>query len=146
SLKIGGNPFEGFFKLKTPVSDPDVDAKMKGTINLGDLAKAFPVAGTEALNGIVSADMTLKAKMSDVDAGRYEQVQANGFFNIADMLYDAVDMPPVKINELKTTLAPKNLTISNFDGKLGKSDLRASGSMDNVLAYFSTDKTMRGDL
>ncbi|HMR42444.1 MAG TPA: AsmA family protein, partial [Saprospiraceae bacterium] len=146
SLKIGGNPFEGFFKLKTPVSDPDAGAKMKGTINLGDLAKAFPVAGTEAMNGIVSADMTLKAKMSDVDAGRYEQVQANGFFNISDMLYDAVDMPPVKINELKTTLTPKNLTISSFDGKLGKSDLRASGSIDNVLAYFSTDETMRGDL
>ena len=38
------------------------------------------------------------------------------------------------------------MEIKNFDAKLGRSDLRASGSIDNILAYFSTTKTMRGNL
>jgi hypothetical protein len=38
------------------------------------------------------------------------------------------------------------MEISNFEGKLGKSDLKARGSIKNILAYFSPKKTMYGDM
>ena len=146
SLRIGSNPLEGYFNLKTPESNPTVDTRINGTLNLGELSKAFPMEGVQELAGIIKANMTIKASMNQIDQQQYDQVNMSGDFAMTGVSYRAADMPPVKINQLTTSLTPQRVDIQTFDAKLGKSDLRASGSIDNLLAYFSTNKTMRGNL
>ena len=41
---------------------------------------------------------------------------------------------------------PNNVVLKEFDLKIGKSDIQASGTLDNILTYFSRDKIMRGNL
>ncbi len=146
ALRIGSNPIEGRFNLKTPETNPTVDTKIAGTLNLGELSKAFPMAEVQELTGIIKADILAKASMRQVDEGQYEQVTMQGNFNIQNMNYRAKGMPPVRINALTASLSPQKVDIPNFDARLGKSDIRASGKVDNVLAYFSTTKTMTGSL
>lgn len=146
SLRIGSNPLEGYFNLKTPETNPTVDTKINGTLNLAELSKAFPLEGVQELAGIIKANMMIKASMNQIEQQQYDQVNMAGNFAMTGISYRADDMPPVKINQLTTSLTPQRLDIQTFDAKLGKSDLRASGSIDNVLAYFSTNKTMRGNL
>jgi vacuolar-type H+-ATPase subunit H len=146
SLKIGSNPLEGYFNLKTPESDPTVDMKLNGTLNLGELSKAFPMEGVQELAGIIKANMTVKAAMSQIDQGKYDEVNMAGTFGMSGISYKSAGTPAVKINSLATTITPQRLDIQTFDAKLGNSDLQASGSIDNALAYFSTSKTMRGNL
>ena len=146
SLKIGSNPLEGYFNLKTPERDPTIDMKLNGTLNLGELSKAFPMEGVEELAGIIQTNMTLKASMSQIDQAKYDEVNMAGSFGMRDVAYKSADMPAVKINSLATNITPQRLNIQEFDAKLGRSDLRASGSIDNLLAYFSANKTMRGNL
>ncbi len=146
SLRIGSNPLEGYFNLKTPESDPTVDTKIAGTLNLGELSKAFPMEGVQELAGIIKANVTMKADMSQIDQAKYDQVNMAGDFAMSGISYKAADMPAVKINQLTTSLTPQRVDVQNFDAKLGKSDLRANGSIDNILAYFSTNKTMTGTL
>lgn len=145
-LKIGSNPIGGYFHLKTPETNPTVDTKITGTLNMGELSKAFPMEGVQELAGIIKADVTAKASMSQVDAQQYDQVQMAGNFNIQNLTYRSAGTPAVKINSLITSLSPQKVDIQTFDARLGKSDIRASGSIDNILAYFSTNKTMRGNL
>ncbi len=146
SLKIGSNPLEGYFNLKTPESDPTIDTKINGTLNLGELSKAFPMEGVQELAGIIKANITMKAAMSQIDAQQYDQVNMAGDFALSGMTYRASGSPTVKINSLATSITPQRLDIQNFDAKLGNSDLKANGSIDNLLAYFSTTKTMKGTL
>ena len=146
SLRVGSNPLEGYFNLKTPESNPTVDTKINGTLNLGELSKAFPMEGVQELAGIIRANMTIKASMSQIDQQQYDQVNMAGDFGMTGISYRAEGMPAVKINQLSTSLTPQRVYIQNFDAKLGKSDLRATGNIDNLLAYFSTNKTMRGNL
>jgi hypothetical protein len=146
SLKIGSNPLEGYFNLKTPETDPTVDMKLNGTLNLGELSKAFPMEGVQELAGILKANMTIKAAMSQIDQGKYDEVNMAGTFGMTGISYKSAGTPAVKINSLATTITPQRVDIQTFDAKLGNSDLRASGSIDNLLAYFSTTKTMRGNL
>lgn len=146
SLRIGSNPLEGHFNLKTPESDPTVDTRLNGTLNLGELSKAFPVEGVQELAGIIKANITMKAAMSQIDRGQYDQVNMAGDFAMSGISYKAADMPAVKINSLNTSLTPQRVDIREFDARLGKSDLRANGAIDNILAYFSTNKTMTGTL
>ncbi len=143
-LKIGSNPLEGYFKLRTPISDPDVDTKVKGVLNLEELNKAFPM-GVQTLNGIVNADFVLKTRMSTIDAADYANVNMSGNASIQNMNYVAEGMPPVKINTLRMDFTPQKVNLPSFDMQLGKSDLTGSGSIDNILAYFSPEKTMRGN-
>lgn len=145
-LKIGSNPISGYFHLKYPETNPTVDTKIAGTLNMGELSKAFPMEGVQELSGIIKADVLAKASMNQIEAQQYEQVQMAGNFNIQNLTYRSAGMPAVKINSLITSLSPQKVDIQNFDARLGKSDIRASGKIDNILAYFSTNKTMRGSL
>ena len=146
SLRIGSNPLEGYFNLSKPESDPTVDTKIKGVLNLGELSKAFPMEGVQELSGIIRADVLAKASMSRIERQAYDQVQMAGDFSMQNMIYRATGTPTVRINNLSAGLSPQKLDLRAFDARLGKSDLRASGAIDNLLAYFSTNKTMTGNL
>jgi AsmA-like C-terminal region len=145
-LQVGSNPLSGHFNAKTLVTDPTVDTRLNGTLNLGELAKAFPMEGVSELAGIIKADVALKAAQSQLDKAQYEQVNVAGTLGVSGITYRATGSPDVRVQSLQTAFSPQKVTIDNFDAKLGKSDIQASGSIDNVLAYFSTNKTMRGTL
>ncbi len=146
SLRIGSNPLEGYFHLKTPETDPTVDTKINGTLNLAELTKAFPVEDVQELSGIIKANIMMKAAMSQVESQAYDQINMAGDFGMTGITYRAAGTPTVKINTLSTSLTPQHVDIQNFDARLGKSDFKASGKIDNILAYFSTNKTMTGSL
>ncbi|MEM9820702.1 MAG: AsmA-like C-terminal region-containing protein, partial [Bacteroidota bacterium] len=146
TMKLGNNPFEAVFALKTPMSDPDIDAKMNGVIQLDELAKAFPMDGIQTLNGSINANLTTKTKLSFIDRQEYEKVDMSGDLRITNMNYVTEGLPAVKIREMEMSFNPKNVQLSNFEGLLGKSDVKAKGTIDNILAYFSPEKTMTGQI
>lgn len=146
ALKIGSNPLEGYFRLKTPVTDPNIDTRIKGILNLGELTKAFPVEDVQEMAGILNADITTKAAMSQIDAGRYEAVNMAGTLKMDNFVYRSAGEPDVRISSLNTTFSPQKVDLQNFNAKIGRSDFAVNGSIDNVLAYFSTDKTMTGKM
>lgn len=145
SLKVGDNPVEGYFKLRTPLSDPDVDTQLKGILNLGDFVRAFPLEGVKTLNGLIKADIAVRTKMSTIDKGDYANVDMKGEASIENMDYVAEGIPAVRIDAMRLFFTPRNVQVPNFDMKLGKSDMNGNGSIDNLLAYFSPTTTMKGN-
>ena len=143
-MNLGNNPFEARLNLKNPISDPDVDTKINGIINLADLAKAFPMEDVEKLNGVITADLTANTKLSYVDKQQYERVKMNGMMQIENLNYVASGLPAVNIETTNITFNPQNAKIENFKARLGKSDMEAKGSLNNILAYLSPEKTMTG--
>lgn len=146
ALNVGNGNMKGYFYLKTPVSDPDIDTKIDANINLAEVAKAFPMEDVKNLNGAIAANIVAKTKMSYIDNKQYERVNMNGNLRINNMNAEPTDMPKVKVNNLAMNFTPNFVGIENFNGQLGKSDLVASGKIDNILAYFSPKKTMKGAL
>lgn len=143
---MGGKPFEGRFKLTTPLSDPNIDTKVKGLIDLAEIYKAFPMEGVTELSGIIDADFTAQTRYSTLEKGDYENANVSGSSSIKDLIYDAEGIPKVFVSEAQANLSPKKIEVNNFNGKLGKSDLQISGQLDNILAYFSPNKTLTGDV
>ena len=143
---MGEDPFEGRFKLTTPISDPNIDTKVKGRIDLAEINKAFPLEGVTELSGIINADFTAQTRLSTLEKGQYEDANVSGNAGIKNLTYNAQGIPKVFISDAQATLNPKKIEVSNFTGKLGKSDLQISGQLDNILAYFSPNKTLTGDV
>ncbi len=143
-LLVGNRPFDMVFFLKTPLSDPDVDARIKGVINLEEWAKAFPMDGVKS--GIIDADARIKTRMSYIDKEQYDRVDMSGKVAVQNLKYRDADMPPVHIRALNTVFTPQRMEVDRFDAKFGDSDLQAKGSIRNILAYFSPKKTMTGTM
>lgn len=143
-MNLGNNPFEARLNLKNPISDPDIDTKINGIINLADLAKAFPMEDVQTLNGVITADLTANTKMSYVDRQQYERVKMDGTMQIENLNYIATGLPAVNIKTTNISFTPQSAKIDNFKAMLGKSDIEARGSLNNIMAYFSPEKTMTG--
>lgn len=146
AINIGNGSISGYFFLRTPVSDPDIDTRLDGKFRLDELASAFPMESVKNLNGQIYADIQAKTRMSYIDNKHYDKVNVSGTLNISDMRADATGYPPVNISNLAMKFSPDFVGIERFSGKLGKSDVEASGRIDNFLAYFTPDKTIKGNL
>lgn len=144
--KLGANPIDLVLHLRTPVSDPNVDLKAKGTLNLADVPKLLPMDGIQNLSGVINMDIVLKTLMSYIDKKQYEKVNMNGNLAVNNMSVKMADKPAIFINNLAMKFTPNYVGVDNFNGKLGKSDIQASGTIDNILAFFSTNKTMTGNV
>jgi hypothetical protein len=144
-VEMNGDPFDAKLLLKTPVSDPDIDAFMKGKIDLSGIQKLVPLEKGTTLSGIVTADVTAKGRMSAIEQKRFEQFNARGNFGITGMNYTSSDMKePVLIKTLQMAFNPQRVDLTAFTAKVGKSDFNATGSLDNFLVYAIKDETLRG--
>ncbi len=146
SLRIGDNPVEGAFNLKHPISDPAVIARAKGVIVLEELRKAFPMEGIEEMSGRINADLAVNTTLSLIESEQYEKVNMSGDLAVNNLKYKGEGYPKVDIRSAKAEFTPKFVRIDHFDAQLGKSDVKGSGSVKNILAYFSPEKTMRGQM
>lgn len=143
--KIADNPFEARFLLKNPISDPDFNGSLKTNLNLANLNKVIPSEGF-AYSGMVDADFQVAGVMSDINAERYESVQASGDIALNNVHLQSDSLPyAVKVNQAKMSLAPQATTLHTFEAKLGESDLNANGSLANLIGYYLNDEVLKGD-
>jgi hypothetical protein len=144
-LEIGTDPIDAQIHVSTPVSDPNVSAKVNGRIDLATVPKLYPMDGLEQLTGLLVATLDFKGKMSDIDKKNYTAVEASGDLKATNVVYDSKQTPmPVKISSLGLTFSPKNVTLNSFDAVLGKSDISATGTLDNFMGYFFGKGSLTG--
>ena len=144
-LVLGRNPVDATMVLRTPVSDPDVDARVKGRVDLADVRRTLKLEGIDQLAGTVSADASVRTRMSYVDRKQYEKVNASGSVDVANMTVKGKTLPkPLSIQQASLRLAPERAELRSFQGTIGSSDLAASGTIDNLLGFMLRDDTLSG--
>jgi hypothetical protein len=144
-LRLGANPVDARMVMRTPVSDPDVDAHLAGKVDLADVRRTVKLEGIDQLAGTVAADATVRTRMSYVDQKQYDKVGASGSVDVAGLTVKGPTLPhPLTIQQASLALAPQRAQLKSFSGTIGSSDLQASGTIDNLLAFVMRDDTLRG--
>ena len=142
---IGRNPIDATLVLKTPISDPDVDARLRGKVDLADVGRTVKLEGIDKLTGTVAADAAVRTRMSYIDKGQYDKVGASGTVDVADLTVKGQALPkPLAIRQASLSLAPQRAQLRSFQGTVGSSDLQASGTIDNLMSFAMRDDTLRG--
>ncbi|MEO5642169.1 MAG: AsmA-like C-terminal region-containing protein [Bacteroidia bacterium] len=142
-VDFGGNPVDAALHVSTPVSDANIDGWVKGSIDLGGMKDLLPLDKDEQLTGKVNADVKMKGRMSQIEKSQYDQFQCSGVIGVVNMLYKSPDVPyGVNINAMDMQFNPQFITLSKFDGKLGKNDIRADGRIDNLMGYMFKDSAL----
>lgn len=146
SFNLGGNPFSGNLNITTPMSDPNLKAHAKGTINLGMIKEVYPLEKGTELNGTIAADINIATRMSAIEKEQYENVSASGSLKLTNMVYKGTDMPEVLINNAALEFTPRYVNLPALDVKIGKNDISANGRLENFIAYALKDQTLKGQL
>lgn len=144
-LRLGDDPVDAALVLRTPISDPDIDARVRGRVDLGALRRTVKLAAVQELAGILTADASVRTRLSAVDRGAWESVQAGGTIAVRDLALRATSVAhPVRVPEATLVLAPQRAVLQSFSGAIGGSDLQGRGELDNILAYLLRDEALRG--
>ncbi len=145
--EMGNEPFDARLVGKTPVSDADIDALAKGQIDLASISKIVPLEDGTTMKGILLADMAMKGRMSAVQKQQYENFNASGSMKLTGFNYVSKEYKDgVNINSCELVFNPKNIGLNNFDLKTGNTDVKANGTLDNLLGFYFKDEMLKGFL
>jgi len=146
SFRIDQDVFDAKANIKNIIENALVDARIKGTVNLGNVAKAYPVKLDIPLTGILKADVETKFDMKSVETGAYEKIQNKGLMSLSGFNYQADGFPqPFVISQADVQFNPSRITLSRFDAKTGSSDLAINGTLDNFYGFVFKDQTLQGN-
>lgn len=145
SFRIDQDVFNVQANVKNIVENPLVDAKLKGTINLGNVSKAYPVKLDTPLSGILKADVETKFDMKSVEANQYQNIQAMGNASITGFKYVDADKKAYTINTAVAQFSNQKINLQQLDMTTGKTDLKVNGVLENFLGYAFKNQELRGN-
>ena len=129
------------------LGDPLVDLKVKGSLPLNKVPEFYPLEGVNKITGNLDADITFKGLLSDVENEKFNNVDFGGNLNIANLIYDAIDLPmPVSIELVQLDFSPQKANLLAKNVVLGKSDFNITGGVENIINYVLADGTIDGKL
>ncbi|MCD4789582.1 MAG: hypothetical protein K8R37_06230 [Bacteroidales bacterium] len=146
-LKLGNNPVDISMLIKTPVSDPEIDGKIKGKLDLASVKDYYPLDKGEELSGTFLTDITLQGKMSSIENEQYEDFTAIGSMLVKGLKYKSGYVnEPIEISNAQLNFSPQYLDLVSFKSKIGKNDFNAKGKLENYMAYVFKDGKLKGEL
>ncbi len=146
NMLLDGEKMSGRLFVKN-FNDYTWDVALKGNIDLEKLTKIYPLENM-VLAGKLYADIETKGKMSDLDAERYDQMPTSGTMSVENFSYKSSDVPQgFNIATAKVAFDPAKVTINQFSGNSGRTDINLDGYVSNYINYIVKDnQTIRGKM
>lgn len=144
-IVLGGDALDGTLTVRTPTSDPDVAVRVAGRLDLANVPRTIKLTNVQQLAGIVVANASMRARMSDVNQKRYDRVSAGGKLEIRQLVLNAADLrQPLNIQEAVLAFTPRQAELTSLRGRVGSSDIAMRGSLENVLGFALGREDLRG--
>ena len=147
NFKIDSDVFKSSALIKNLTGNMQVSADVDGTLNLANLTKAYPLELDNELSGILKAKLHTSFDMNAIETSAYERIKASGNANISNLVFtsDAMNQP-LHISKADMTFNPSTVTLNSFDAKTGKSDISATGTINNLIGFMMSKKVnLKGD-
>ncbi len=145
SFKIDEDIFSGNGSVYNLTKNPSVNAKINGVLNLGNINKAYPVELKNELSGILKANLHTQFDIKAIQKNIVSRIKNNGHIEVSDFVFSSKDIVnPLTINNTKINFTPSTIKLTKFDALSGKSDIKATGRIDNLLGFLLSNKKLKG--
>lgn len=143
---IDQDVFKASAHVKNLTKNMLVDAQIHGVLNLAKISQVYPVDLDHQLSGILKAEINTAFDMNAIESNAYERIKSSGSASISGFTYHSQDLlHPLDINQAQVTFNPSTVSLNTFEAKTGSSDLKASGTINNLLGFLFSKTTLKGD-
>lgn len=143
---IAGEAVHATLLMKTPVSNPYAELDLRGNINLGEFRNFIPLEKTTEISGLIKSDLSFKGHISDIETKALDRVQASGtiaaerfHFKDPEMLSQGTDL------NARLSFTPMVQKLEQCEGKVGMSDFKINGQIENLFGYMMKDELLKGN-
>lgn len=145
SFRIDQDVFNAKANIKNIVENALVNADLKGTINLANATKAYPVKLDKPLTGILKADVHTEFDMQSVEKSDYSKIKNSGNIDLTGFNYVDENGKILKINQALVEFNPSRVNLKQLNAVTGKSDMIISGVLENFYGYVFKNQNLQGN-
>ena len=145
SFQIDQDVFNAKANIKNISENALVNAALKGTINLANLTKAYPIKLDKPLTGILKADVTTAFDMHSVEKSDYARIQNAGTIDLTGFNYSDEDGKTMKISRAFVSFDPSRVNLKQFNATTGKTDLAVTGVLENFYGFVFKNQELKGN-
>ena len=145
SFRIDQDVFDAKANIKNISTNALVDAALKGTINLANLSKAYPIKLDKPLTGILKADVTTKFDMASVEKSQYQNINNAGTIGLTGFNYAPDGGKNMTISSALVQFDPNRVQLKQFNAKTGKSDMSVTGALENFYGFMFRKQELKGN-
>jgi hypothetical protein len=145
SFKIDQDVFNAKANIRNITENAIVDAALKGTINLGNLSKAYPIKLDKPLSGILKADVTTKFDMQSVEKSQYQNINNAGTMSLSGFNYVDENGKTMNISNALVQFNPSQVNLKQLNATTGKSDISVTGVLENFYGFIFKNQELKGN-
>lgn len=145
SFKIDQDVFNAKANIRNITKNPIIDAALKGTINLANVTKAYPVKLDKPLSGILNADVTTKFDMESVEKSQYQNINNAGTMSLSGFNYVDENSKTMNISNALVQFNPSQVDLKQFNATTGKSDISVTGILENFYGFIFRNQELKGN-
>jgi hypothetical protein len=145
SFRIDQDVFSAKANVKNITVNPIVEADLKGTINLANLSKAYPVQLDKPLAGILKADVTTNFDMASVENSQYQNIKNAGTMSLSGFKYTDENNKSMNISTALVHFDTSTINLKQFDATTGKSDISINGILENFYGFMFKNQELKGN-
>ena len=145
SFKIDQDVFNAKANIRNITQNAIVDAALKGTINLANLSKAYPIKLYKPLSGILNADVTTKFDMESVEKSQYQNINNAGTISLSGFNYVDENGKTMNISNALVQFNPSQVNLKELKATTGKSDISVSGVLENFYGFIFRNQELKGN-
>lgn len=146
NFKIDKDEFKSSATLKNIAKNMLVNADIDGTINLGNLTKAYPFQLDTPLSGILKAKLNTAFDMNAIETSAYERIKNSGSASLTGFEYTSKEMAnPIQISKANITFNPETVSLNTFEAKTGQSDINVTGTIRNLIGFLLNKNDLQGN-
>lgn len=145
SFRIDQDIFNARANIKNISENPLVDASLKGTVNLSNLSKAYPIKLEKPLSGILKADIDTKFDMKSVETNQYQNMQNSGNLMLTGFKYVDDENKAININKAVVDFTNTKINLQQLEATTGKTDIKMNGTLENFYAFILKNQELRGN-
>lgn len=145
SFQIDQDVFNAEATIKNVAENALVNAALKGTINLSNLTKAYPIKLDKPITGILKANVTTAFDMQAVEKSEYSRIKNSGTIDLTGFNYTDEKGKTMKISSALIAFDPNRVILKQFNATTGKSDLAINGVLENFYGFVFKNQELKGD-
>lgn len=145
SFNIDQDHFNLKAKIRELMGNTQVSAHLAGKIDLASISEAYPLPEDYGLKGLLDADVNTSFDMGSLENKQYQNTQLVGHLKLSGFEYASEELKhPVAIAVADLGFDPGAVKLNAFQGTMGSSDFKITGSLANLLGFMFNGEQVRG--